>query len=118
MTIKDFRDLKIWQRSIVLAKTIYNLLQSFPKNETYGIFLQIKRSVVSVSSNIAEGFARQYNKEYKQYLFISLGSCAELITQLTIASEVGLTKTEKTSDIIGEIEETSKMIMSLIKKFK
>jgi four helix bundle protein len=77
---------------------------------------QLRRSAVSIPSNIAEGFARFSNKEYKQFLFISLGSCAELSTQITIALRLGYFEKNEADKLLNEIDEISKMIMSLIKK--
>ena len=116
MKIKSFKDLKIWERSVELVKAIYDLTKTFPKEELYGLTSQIRRAVVSVPSNIAEGFARYHNKEYKQFLYTSLGSCAELSTQLIIAERLNYLDNEKADILFGEIEEISKMTMALIKK--
>jgi len=80
MKIKSYRDLNIWKRSIKVVEDIYKITKNFPKEEIYGLTGQLRRSAVSIPSNIAEGFARFSNKEYRQFLFISLGSCAELST--------------------------------------
>ena len=85
MKIKSYKDLNIWKRSIVLVEDIYKITKNFPKEEIYGLISQLRKSAVSIPSNIAEGFARFHNKEYRQFLFISLGSCAELSTQIIIA---------------------------------
>ncbi len=114
--IKSFKDLEIWQRSISLVEEVYNITKNFPKEETYGLISQIRRAAVSIPSNIAEGFGRFHNNEYKQFLFISLGSCAELSTQLIIAKRLGYVKNDKSDILLDEIEQISKMTMSLIKK--
>ena len=80
MKIKNYKDLNIWKRSIKVVEDIYKITKNFPKEEIYGLTGQLRRSAVSIPSNIAEGFARFSNKEYRQFLFISLGSCAELST--------------------------------------
>ena len=108
--------MEIWQRSVSLVEEIYNITQKFPKEETYGLTGQVRRAAVSIPSNIAEGFARFYNNEYKQFLFISLGSCAELSTQLIIAERLGYLENTKGVILLVEIEQISKMTMSLIKK--
>ena len=77
---------------------------------------QLRRSAVSIPSNIAEGFARYYNKEYRQFLFISLGSCAELSTQNITVLRLGYFESKKADKLLNEIDEISKMTMSLIKK--
>ena len=72
--IKNFRDLKIWQRGVRLVEDIYQTTKNFPKEEVYGLTGQLRRAAVSIPSNIAEGFARSSNKEYKQFLYFALGS--------------------------------------------
>ncbi|MBU1259917.1 MAG: four helix bundle protein [Planctomycetes bacterium] len=114
--MRNYKDLEIWQRSISLIEAIYNVTKKFPKEETYGLISQVRRAAVSIPSNIAEGFARFYNNEYKQFLFISLGSCAELSTQLIIAKRLGYLENGKADILLDEIEQISKMTMSLIKK--
>ncbi len=114
--IKSFKDLKIWQRSIRLVEQIYNMSKTFPREEIYGLQSQIRRSAVSIPSNIAEGFARLHNKEYRNFLYIALGSCAELTTQIIIAARLNYIEQSKADTIINEIEEISKMTMNLVKK--
>lgn len=75
--IRNFKDLKIWQKSIGAVEDIYETTKIFPKQEIYGIVNQLRCSAVSIPSNIAEGFMRRHNKEFKQFLFIALGSSAE-----------------------------------------
>ena len=116
MKIKSYKDLNIWKRSIGLVEDIYKITQNFPKEEIYGLTSQLRRAAVSVPSNIAEGFTRLHNKEYRQFLYISLGSCAELNTQIIISSRLSYLSTEKVNGTLNEIEEISKMIMGLIKK--
>ncbi len=116
MKIRSYKDLNIWKRSIKVVEDIYKITKNFPKEEIYGLTSQLRRSAVSISSNIAEGFARFYNKEYRQFLFISLGSCAELSTQIIIALRLGYLESNKTNQLLNEIDEISKMTMSLIKK--
>jgi len=70
--IKNFQDLRIWQKGIEVVKDIYILTKKFPKEELYGLTSQMRRSAVSIPSNIAEGFRRYHNKEYKQFLYIAM----------------------------------------------
>jgi len=114
--IKDFRDLDIWKKGIEIVKDIYNIVEKFPKQEFYGLVSQIQRSAVSIPSNIAEGFNRFHNKEYKQFLYIALGSCAELETQIEIASELKYINDEKKKGILEKIKHESCMLANLIKK--
>jgi four helix bundle protein len=82
----------------------------------YGLQSQMRRAAISIASNIAEGFNRYHNKEYRQFLFVALGSCAELETQLEIAHDVGLISVEDLNSEIQQITSETKMIRSLIKK--
>ena len=116
MKIKSYKDLDIWKRSIKLVEDIYRLTKSFPKEELYGLTSQMRRAAVSIPSNIAEGFTRFYNKEYKQFLYITLGSCSELSTQIIIASRLKYFDNNKIEQLLNEIDEICKMTMSLIKK--
>jgi four helix bundle protein len=114
--IKSFKDLKIWQKGIQLVEDVYALSKTFPKEEIYGLQSQLRRSAVSIPSNIAEGFARIHNKEYRNSLYIALGSCAELTTQIIIASRLKYIEGPKAETLLSNIEVISKMTMSLIKK--
>ena len=99
-----------------LVEAVYNLTLSMPKEEIYGLTAHLRKSAVSIPSNIAEGFARSYAREYRQFLFIALGSCAELNTQIMIAARLKFLNLEKATLISREIDVVSKMIMALIKK--
>ena len=114
--IRSFKDLEIWKRSITLVENAYTLTRLLPKEETYSLTSQLRRSAVSIPSNISEGFARLHNKEYRQFLYVSLGSCAELTTQLIIASRLKYIDKNKVEQLLNEIDEISKMTMGLIKK--
>ena len=81
----NFKDLRVWQKSIQLTTDIYKLLASFPTDEKFGLISRLKRAAVSVPSNIAEGAGRNSNKEFNHFLSISLGSLFELKTQLIIS---------------------------------
>lgn len=101
----NYKELKIWQRSVNLATTVYAITQSFPKTEQYGLVQQIRRAVVSISSNIAEGAGRKTNKEFGYFLNIAYGSLYELETQLIISTNLGYLEQEKNSKLEIEIEE-------------
>jgi len=85
----NHKDLEVWKESMLLAKEAYLLTKSFPKEELYGITSQIRRASVSVPSNIAEGAARSSDKEFIQFLYISLGSLSELETQILLSRDLG-----------------------------
>ena len=114
--IQSFKDLEIWKRGIDLTEAVYEITKSFPKEETYGLVNQMRRAAVSIPSNIAEEFGRFHNKEYKQYLHISLGSCAELITQFVIIERLKYINKNTSNKLSTEADEISRMVMSLIKK--
>jgi four helix bundle protein len=114
--IKSFKELKIWQKGIEIVKDVYVLTKKFPQDELYGLTSQIRRSAVSIPSNIAEGFKRVHNKEYKQFLHIALGSAAELETQLIIAKEIGLISENELSGFSEKLDHLTKMISSLLNK--
>lgn len=83
------KDLKVWQESMDLVVSVYEMLRFFPKEEVYGLTSQIKRAAVSVPSNIAEGAGRQSQAEFIRFLYIALGSASELETQLELAFRLG-----------------------------
>ena len=112
--MKTHKDLDVWKKSIELVTEIYQVTKNFPKEEIYGLTSQIRRSAVSVPSNIAEGAARQFNKEYIQFLYIALGSLMELDTQLIIAKNNDFIDEEKLNLIEKNIEAIGKMINGLI----
>ncbi|HBY56897.1 MAG TPA: four helix bundle protein [Candidatus Atribacteria bacterium] len=114
--IQNFQDLRIWQEGIKVVKKIYRLTPSFPKEEMYGLASQMRRCAVSIPSNIAEGFKRFHNNEFRQFLYITLGSCAELETQLLIADELDYIDTKSKENIIEDLNHISRMIYNLIKR--
>jgi four helix bundle protein len=118
MGIRSFQDLEIWRRGIVLVERVYAVTGNFPKEEIYSLTSQIRRSAISVPSNIAEGFSRFHSKEYRRFLYVSLGSCSELATQIIIASKLKYLSISESDKVLAEIEIISKMTMSLIKKLK
>ena len=114
--IKRFKDLRIWQKGIEVVTDIYTLTKNFPKEELYGLTSQIRRSAISIPSNIAEGFRRYHNKEYKQFLFIALGSCAELETQIAITKMLKYITEGKETELIEKLDHLCRMTTNLIKK--
>ena len=115
--INTYRDLIVWQKSIELAKTIYDNCRSFPEDEKFGLVIQIKRATVSIPSNIAEGYARNTTKDYLRFLSIALGSAYEVQTQILLSRELGFEKIEKQFDkAMFLLEEIIKMLSSLRRK--
>ena len=108
--------MRIWQKGIEVVKDIYTLTKKFPKEELYGLTSQMRRSAISIPSNIAEGFRRYHNKEYKQFLYITLGSCAELETQIIIANELNYINQTNKTELIEKIKYICRMTVKLINK--
>ncbi|GMQ78713.1 MAG: four helix bundle protein [Anaerolineae bacterium] len=110
----SYRDLIVWQQGIKLSILIYKLTEAFPNTELYGLTSQIRRSAVSIPSNIAEGQARKSPGEFRHFLRIALGSIAELDTQLIIAKELGYVPESDFDDLTAVVVEIQKMIYGLI----
>ena len=113
---KSFKDLRIWQKGIDIVTDIYTLTKKFPKEELFSLTSQLRRSAISIPSNTAEGFKRFHNKEYKQFLFITLGSCAELETQIIIAKELKYINENEEAKLVEKLDHICRMTSSLIKK--
>ena len=116
--IESYKDLIVWQKSVALSIFIYRLTSKFPKEELYGLVSQIRRAVVSIASNIAEGYERGRKLEYIRFLLIALASAAELETQLIIAKELGFVSREQFSEIPPRLNEIQKMLKVLIRKVR
>lgn len=115
--IQSYKDLLIWQKGIEITDKVYLLTKSFPSEEIYSLTSQIKRCVISIPSNISEGYGRNSTKNYIQFLRISRGSLYELETQLIIANKLNyISDNELNNEIFKLIEEESKMLNSFIKK--
>jgi len=114
--IKNFRDLDVWKKGIEIVKDVYTTVDAFPKQEYYGLASQMQRSSVSIPSNIAEGFNRFHNKEYRQFLYMALGSCAELETQIEIAQELKYINGHRKDSLLEKVDHESRMLRNLIKK--
>jgi four helix bundle protein len=113
--MKTHKDLTVWQESIKLVTLIYKMTNSFPKEELYALTSQIRRSAISIPSNISEGAARESNKEFLRFLYISQGSISELDTQLLIANNLYFLSKEDYIQIDEKITEIRKMLAGLIK---
>lgn len=111
---RDFKRLDIWKRAIMLGKTIYLVVEGFPEKENYGLSSQLRRAVVSVSSNIAEGCGRRTDKDLIQFLYIALGSIKEVESQLFIAKEFGYLDESRLNELGKELDEIGKMLMGFI----
>jgi four helix bundle protein len=111
-----YTNLEVWQKSMTLVTDVYKLLQYFPKEERYVLSDQIRRSAISIPSNIAEGSSRNSKKEFIQFLYIALGSICELETQLHISKNIGYTGEITTA--LQKAETIKKMLNALITSLK
>lgn len=112
--LKNYKELKVWQKSYQLCLEIYGVTKGFPKDETYGLTSQIRRAAVSVPSNIAEGYGRKTTPEYLRSLYIAYGSHCELETQILLSGDLGYingTDIKKILENIGEVERMLKGLM-------
>ena len=111
---KNYRELIVWQEAIKLAKVVYKLTEKFPRQETYALADQIRRAAVSVPSNIAEGQARRAPGDFRRFLHISLGSLAEVDTQLVLAQEFGYLSQDDINVLDEQIQGLRKKLYALI----
>jgi four helix bundle protein len=109
--VRTHRDLFAWREAMTLVELIYRRTADFPKEEVYGLAVQMRRSAISVPSNIAEGAARNSSKEFVQYLGIASGSLAELETQLELASRLGLGSPEH--ECVNQVSRVGKLLVGL-----
>ncbi len=116
--VKSYKDLLVWQKGIQLVKKVYQLTQTFPDAEKFGLVSQMRRAAVSIPSNIAEGQARHTRKEFIQFLSHSEGSVAELETQLILGVELGFCGLADTQEATSLATELSKMLDSLRRRLE
>lgn len=113
---KSFRALDVWKLGMEIVVDVYHLTELFPKEEAYGLTSQMRRAAVSVPSNIAEGFNRAHSGEYKQFLHVSLGSCAELETQTELVMRLGYVTDLQSRALLEQLDHESRMLMNLAKR--
>lgn len=118
MSIKSYKELIVWQKSITLATLIFEETKSFPKSEQYGLISQIRRATVSIPSNIAEGFCRGGRAEFRQFLQIGFASGAELETELTISKNVGFLQEKNYLFLMAKLEEIMRMLNKMISNIR
>lgn len=115
MTVNSYKDLIVWQRAMDLVSKIYGVTKKFPREELYGLTNQIRRSAVSIPSNIAEGQARQGTAEFRNFLSIARGSLAEVETQLLIAADLSYLSDSDLKAILEIHTEVGKMLNGLLR---
>jgi four helix bundle protein len=118
MEIRHYKELIAWQKGHELVLEIYRASAHFPTSELYGLTSQIRRASVSITSNIAEGFSRNSQKEKIQFYHISKGSLSEIDNQITIAKDLGYIKKVEYDSLVIKIEEVGRIIHGLIKSIK
>ncbi len=116
--LKNYKELKVWQKSYKLCLEIYRITAKFPKEERYGLTSQIRRSVVSIPSNIAEGYGRKTTPEYIRFLYIAYGSNCELETQILLSGDLDYIETGKLEILKEGIGEVERMLKALIKSLE
>ena len=116
--LKNYRDLKVWQKSYQVCLKIYTITKDFPKEETYGLTSQLRRAAVSIPSNIAEGYGRKTTPDYIRYLYIAYGSNCELETQILLSGDLEYIKSEKLKEIQEAMGEVERMLKALIKSLE
>ena len=116
--MKDFRELKVWEKSHHLALAVYTATARFPKDELYGLTSQIRRSCASIPANIAEGCGRNGDAELARFLQIAMGSASELEYHLLLSRDLGLMDVASSDQLAQETTEIKRMLASFIQKLK
>ena len=116
--LKNCKDLIVWQKSYKLCLEVYRITAKFPKEEKYGLTAQIRRSAVSIASNIAEGNGRQTTKDYIRMLYISYGSVCELETQILLSGDLDLIEKSELTTLKNDTAEIERMVKALIKSLE
>ena len=112
--LKTYKDLNVWKKAYALCLKIYGISKNFPVEERYGLTSQIKRSAVSIPSNIAEGYGRKTTADYIRMLYISYGSICELETQVLLAGDLGFIERVALETVLTNITEIERMLKALI----
>ncbi len=114
--MNNYANLKVWQRSIVLCRDVYRVTRHLPDDERFGLSSQMRRSVVSIPSNVAEGAAFGTPKQFRHFLRMALGSAHELDTQFVVATEIGLLPSSLVDPVRGDLKEIRAMLVGLHRK--
>jgi len=116
--LKNYKELKVWQKSYQLCLEVYRTTKGFPREERYGLTSQIRRAAVSVPSNIAEGYGRKTTPEYIRSLYLAYGSNCELETQTLLSGDLGYMKAQEREKLQKDIGEVERMLKALIKSLE
>jgi len=118
LEIRSYRDLKVWERAILLSQSCYELTAKFPVSERYGMTTQIRRAATSVPANIAKGHGRQSTGSFVQFLENASGSINEVETLLMLAQRVRLTSPERVNPLLSDCDEIGKMLRGLVRSLR
>ncbi|MBO7497005.1 MAG: four helix bundle protein [Salinivirgaceae bacterium] len=116
--MNSYKDLKVWNKAMDLTTMVYDALKTFPPKEEYGLSSQMRRSSVSIPSNIAEGYGRNSTLDYCRFLQIALGSAYELETQVELARRLDYVDNDTANKLASQLTEVGRMLNSLINKIK
>ena len=116
--VLDYKDLLVWQKSRQLVQEVYNLTCLLPKEEKYSLQSQLRRAVISIPSNIAEGYGRSYRPEYVRFLNIARGSCYEVETQLLLCTDLNYLTPEQETQALSLLKDTVRLLIVLIKRLE
>ena len=114
--ITNFRDLDVWKLGKAVTLEVYAATKSFPRDERFGLMAQMRRAALSIPANVAEGFNCYHNKEYRQFLYVALGSCAELETQIEVSGDLGYVDRSTQGRLLEQLDHESRMLRNLIKR--
>lgn len=116
--LKNYKELKVWQKSYQLCLAIYRETAKFPKEERYSLISQIRRSAISIPSNIAEGYGRNTTADYIRFLYIAYGSTCELETQTMLSGDLNHISNDRLEKIMDEVHGVERMLKALIKSLE
>ena len=116
--IRDYRDLIVWKEAMEIAELVYSLTRSFPREEAFGLTSQMRRSAVSIPSNIAEGFGRAQRKVFVQFLRIAQGSLKELETQALLSGRIGCLSAEQLARLLSLCERLGKRLVQFVRSLE
>lgn len=113
--LRSYQDLKVWQKAFALCVRVYEVTRVFPAEERFGLTSQMRKSAVSIPSNIAEGYARGTTRDYVRFLNIANGSVAELETQLMLARTLKFSNSQSLGSLLADLDEIERMLGSLVR---
>jgi len=116
--LKNYKELKVWEKSYQLCLEIYRTSKKFPRHEIYGLISQMRRAALSIPSNIAEGYGRKTTPEYLRSLYIAYGSVCELETQILLSGDLGYLNEISLSKLQEKLGEVERMLKALIKSLE